>query len=113
MPGGWDIYGRYAADGFWMALRSAFPSADFKINHEIGREDSILPARRAIRWSLTGTHIDWEVFSAPSGARVDVMGVSHAELGPRSNHTAAAALSRIGHSPHTRLPLQNVSGIVR
>ena len=83
LPGGKDVYGWQAADAFWLALRSAFPSAAFKIEHQIGRTDPMMPARSAIRWSLTGAHDGWGAFGAPSGADVHVMGVSHVEFGPR------------------------------
>jgi hypothetical protein len=64
-------------------LRSAFPSATFKVEHQIGRVESMLPPRSAIRWSLTGTHDGWGAFGPPTGAQVHVMGVSHVEFGPR------------------------------
>jgi predicted ester cyclase len=83
LPGGQDVYGWRALDTFWMALRSAFPSATFKVEHQIGRVESMLPPRSAIRWSLTGTHDGWGAFGPPTGAQVHVMGVSHVEFGPR------------------------------
>ncbi|MFK7837416.1 MAG: ester cyclase [Sulfitobacter sp.] len=83
LPGGRDVYGLQAADGFWMALRSALPNASFKIDHQIGRVDPMLPPRSAIRWSLTGPHDGWGAFGVPTGAQVHVMGVSHVEFGPR------------------------------
>ena len=76
-------HGRADADRFWIGLRSAFPSADFRIDHRIGRTDPDLPPRAAIRWSLTGRHDGWGPFGAPSGADVYVLGISHAEFGPR------------------------------
>ena len=38
--------------------------------------------RAALRWSLTGRHLGWGAFGAPTGAEVHVMGLSHAEFGP-------------------------------
>jgi hypothetical protein len=69
-------------DTFWVGLRSAFPNATFKIDHQIGREDALMPPRSAIRWSLTGAHDGWGRFGSPTGAKVHVMGVSHVEFGP-------------------------------
>lgn len=83
LPGGRTAHGHPAADAFWMGLRSAFPSATFALHHRIGREDAGMPARAAVRWSLTGKHDGWGAFGAPSGAEVHVMGISHAEFGPR------------------------------
>ncbi|MFV1494605.1 ester cyclase [Phaeobacter sp. JH18-32] len=73
---GWDPVER-----FWMGLRASFPSATFEIHHQIGRDDAHMPPRSAIRWSLTGTHDGWGAFGRPTGARVHVMGASHAEFG--------------------------------
>ncbi len=83
MPGGATGYGWTAADGFWMRLRSAFPSAEFRIHHRIGRDDPLMPPRAALRWSLWGKHDGFGAFGPPTGAPVYVLGMSHAEFGPR------------------------------
>ena len=82
LPGGQDAHGWQEADRFWMGLRSAFPSAEFRIEHKIGRSDPLMSPRSAIRWSLTGCHEGWGRFGHPTGAQVHVMGVSHVEFGP-------------------------------
>jgi hypothetical protein len=74
--------GREAATEFWVGLRSSFPSAKFKIHHQIGMEGNMLSPRAAVRWSLDGTHDGWGSFGKPTGARVHVMGMCHAEFGP-------------------------------
>ena len=71
-----------AADRFWLPLRSSFPRAQFAIHHVIGREDPLMGPRAAVRWSLWGEHGGWGAYGAPSGARVYVMGISHATFGP-------------------------------
>ena len=81
-PGGKELLSTDGIDTFWIGLRSAFPSAEFKIEHQIGREDAMMPPRAAIRWSLTGKHDGWGAFGKPTGADVHVMGVSHVEFGP-------------------------------
>ncbi|MEM9552036.1 MAG: ester cyclase [Pseudomonadota bacterium] len=81
-PGGVTGHSHPAVDRFWVGLRAAFPSATFTIEHQIGREDPLMPPRAAIRWSLHGRHDGWGVFGAPTGAEVYVMGASHAEFGP-------------------------------
>ncbi|WP_371153577.1 ester cyclase [Jannaschia sp. 2305UL9-9] len=81
-PGGVTAHGPGSADGFWMKLRAAFPDAEFRIDHVIGREDPMMPPRAAVRWSLWGKHSGWGGFGVPSGAMVYVMGITHAELGP-------------------------------
>ncbi|WP_150525999.1 ester cyclase [Roseibium sediminis] len=81
-PGGATGYSWAFADRFWMGLRASFPSAEFAIHHQIGRDDPMMPPRAALRWSLTGTHDGWGTFGEPTGAKVHVMGASHAEFGP-------------------------------
>ena len=70
------------AEAFWMGLRSSFPSASFAIEHQIGREDSMMPPRAAVRWTLKGKHDGLGLFGEPSGAELYLMGISHAEFGP-------------------------------
>jgi len=82
VPGGKTIDGHTAADRFWIALRSSLPTAEFEIHHMIGREDPKMPPRSAIRWSLHGTHDGWGAFGAPTGKKIYVMGINHAEWGP-------------------------------
>mgnify|MGYP002623356147 FL=1 len=72
----WDF-----AERQWMALRTAFPSAKFDIHHVIGREDSTMPPRAAVRWSLDGTHDGFGAFGQPTGAPVHIMGITHADFG--------------------------------
>lgn len=81
-PGGVSALSHGGADKFWIGLRSSFPNAEFKIEHQIGRDDPMMPPRAAIRWSLWGKHDGWGVFGAPTGAQVYVMGASHVEFGP-------------------------------
>ncbi len=82
-PGGALQYSHAAADRFWLGLRSSFPSAAFEIRHCIGREDRGQAPRAAVRWSLHGLHDGFGTFGAPTGAEVHVMGMCHAEFGPR------------------------------
>ncbi|MEM8691662.1 MAG: ester cyclase [Pseudomonadota bacterium] len=82
-PGGETAHGTESVDRFWMGLRASFPDAIFTIDHQIGREDPMMPPRAAIRWSLEGRHDGWGVFGQPTGAHIYVLGISHAEFGPR------------------------------
>jgi len=77
-----NTHGHAAADRFWMGLRSAFPSANFTIDHQIDQIDPMMPPRAAIRWSLQGTHDGFGAFGQPTGAEVYIMGITHAEYGP-------------------------------
>jgi hypothetical protein len=89
-PGGVSGHSTGPVDAFWMGLRASFPSAVFSLDHQIGREDPLMPPRAAIRWSLHGKHDGWGSFGAPTGADIYVLGISHAEFGPwglRREHT--------------------------
>ena len=67
---------------FWMGLRSSMPSATFEIEHQIGREDLLMPPRAAVRWTLKGRHDSLGLFGEPTGAELYLMGIAHAEFGP-------------------------------
>lgn len=81
-PGGVTAHSHGAADRFWVGLRASFPSARFSIDHQIGRDDELMPPRAALRWSLSGTHDGWGAFGPPTGAEVYILGACHAEFGP-------------------------------
>jgi len=81
-PGGVQALSFDGADKFWMGLRASFPNAEFKIQHQIGREDPMMPPRSAVRWTLHGKHDGWGTFGTPTGAEVFILGISHAEFGP-------------------------------
>ena len=74
--------GRDQSLEFWIGLRSSFPSAEFKIHHQIGMDADMLSPRASIRWSLDGAHDGWGSFGQPTGNRVHVFGMCHAEFGP-------------------------------
>ncbi len=82
-PGQISAHGWKAVDAFWLGLRASFPNAVFSIEHQIGRDDAQSPPRAALRWSLHGKHEGWGHFGKPSGADVYILGISHAEFGPR------------------------------
>lgn len=83
LPGGVTAHGTAAADEFWMSLRAALPSATFRIEHVIGMEETHAAPRAAVRRSLHGRHDGFGAFGAPTGAEVYVLGIGHAEFGPR------------------------------
>ncbi|MEM6739820.1 MAG: nuclear transport factor 2 family protein, partial [Pseudomonadota bacterium] len=58
-------------------------AAEVRIHHAIERHDPQMPPRAAIRWSLTGRHDGPGAFGPPTGAHVYIMGMTHAEFGPR------------------------------
>ncbi len=80
--GGMDGHGTGDVRDFWLNLRASFPSATFTIHHCIGRADAMMPPRAALRWSLDGRHDGTGGFGKPTGAKVHIMGMTHAEFGP-------------------------------
>ena len=83
--GGISAYSHDTVTKFWLGLRSSFPDAKFKIHHQIGMDNAMLPPRASLRWSLEGIHSGWGSFGKPTGANVYVMGMCHAEYGPFVN----------------------------
>ncbi|WP_171060649.1 ester cyclase [Poseidonocella sp. HB161398] len=82
-PGGVAGHGPQDADRFWLPLRAAFPDAVLTVHHAAGRRDAQMPPRASLRWSLWGRHSGWGSFGAPSQAMVYVLGLTHAEFGPK------------------------------
>ena len=83
LPGGRTAYSYDGIDEFWMGLRASFPNAIFEMHHTIGLDEKMLSPRSAIRWSLSGKHDGLGAFGKPTGADIYIMGISHAEFGPR------------------------------
>jgi len=81
-PGGITGHSCLDAELFWTGLRSSLPSASFEIEHQIGRDDPMMPPRAALRWTLKGKHDGLGLFGEPTGAELYLMGISHAEFGP-------------------------------
>lgn len=80
-PGSVSARGWAQVDKFWIGLKASFPTAEFNIDHQMGRNDPIMPPRAAIRWSLRGKHDGWGYFGQPTGADVYIMGMCHVEFG--------------------------------
>ncbi len=81
-PASTTVHSWADTERLWMGLRASFPNAKFSIEHQIGRDDPMMPPRAAIRWALHGKHDGWGMFGQPTGTDVYVMGFTHAEFGP-------------------------------
>ena len=82
-PGGLIKHGIEEVIRFWVDLKTAFPDSIFNVEHISFIEEKDQPKKAAIRWSLVGNHNGNGIFGSPSGANVYVMGINHAEFGPR------------------------------
>ena len=83
LPGGVTSHGIGEAERFWLGLKASFPRAEFRVEHRIGRTDDGQCPRAALRWSLRGDHEGRGMFGEPTENPVYIMGMSHAEFGPR------------------------------
>jgi hypothetical protein len=84
LPGNWRGLGKDSgALGFWAGLRSALPSAAFRIEHRAAAMRPNQAPVAAVRWSLYGRHDGPGRFGAASGVYVHVMGMTHVEFGPK------------------------------
>ena len=82
-PGGFTRHGQEEVTNFWTTLISAFPDSKFNIEHISFSDEKDQSKKAAIRWSLIGSHSGKGNFGNPSNAPVYIMGISHAEFGPR------------------------------
>ena len=82
-PGGFIGNGTEEVTNFWNMLLSTFPDSKFTIEHISFTDEKNQAKKAAIRWSLIGPHSGNGNFGTPSNASVYIMGISHAEFGPR------------------------------
>ena len=82
-PGGLTVHGREEVSQFWKILLSAFPDAKFSVEHISFTDEKDQPKKAAVRWSLIVKHDGNGIFGTPSGSNVYIMGINHAEFGPR------------------------------
>ena len=79
-PGGVCDYGQDAADAFFMGYVGSLSAREFHIQHLSANEEAGLPLRVSMRWVLSGRHTGNGRFGPPSGAKVSVLGISHANF---------------------------------
>ncbi len=72
-----DLYGRAALGYFITCMLAMFPDGAMTIDHLCWLGDTQAGYRVATRWTFQGTHEGPGVYGAPTGKRVQVMGVSH------------------------------------
>lgn len=79
-PGGESFHGHADIDRFYLSYLASFPDAELTVHSGRVNLDEGQAARVALRWSITGTHAGFGRFGTPTGARVFVMGMSHAQV---------------------------------
>ena len=80
VAGGEMLSGHEDFDAFVISYLASFPDAEFTVDHLIVNRDPGQPVRLALRWSIEATHTGWGRFGAPSGARVYILGMTHAYM---------------------------------
>ena len=80
VAGGEMLSGHGDIDRFVIGYLASFPDLELTIDHLIVNRDPGQPVRLALRFSITGTHTGWGHFGQPTGARVYILGMSHAYM---------------------------------
>ena len=72
------IYGVGDFTAFLISVLASLPDARVALDQVYWNGDEASGGYRvATRWTLHGTHTGWGLYGAPSGARVQIMGLSH------------------------------------
>ncbi len=80
VAGGEVLSGHSDIDRFAISYLASFPDAELTIDHLIVNRDPGQPVRLALRWSMTATHSGWGRFGEPTGAKVYILGMTHAYM---------------------------------
>lgn len=80
VSGGETLSGWGDVDRFVISYLASFPDLQLTIDHLIVNRDPGQPVRLALRWSAAATHSGWGRFGRPSGARVYILGMTHAYM---------------------------------
>jgi steroid delta-isomerase-like uncharacterized protein len=68
-------HGKHEVRGFLRRLFAAFPDLNFEVTYKIARGDNV-----AEQWFIRGTHLGTFMGIPPTGRRVEIPGMSMAEL---------------------------------
>ena len=79
-PGGRSLFGHNEVATFWQQLFAAFEVASFTVEHLAVQRGGDRADRVAMRWRAQATHTGAGAFGSPSGKRVEVLGINHAEF---------------------------------
>lgn len=80
LPEGREAGGWKALLAFTGRFRQAFPDLMVVVDHSIALQEPGRPLRTATRWRLAGTHDGEGPYGAPTGTKVQVLGINHAEI---------------------------------
>ena len=83
LPNGQAGVGVAAAEAFWFAYTAAFHGATLHIDSLAERIEPGRTPRVAMRWRLTGRHGGAGRFGPATGQRIEILGITHAEVDHR------------------------------
>lgn len=79
-PGGRTHYGVDDVSQYWRSLFEALRVDRFEVEHLAFMPCDQRPDRAAMRWRATTTHSGTGDFGAPTGKKVEVLGINHVEF---------------------------------
>lgn len=80
LPGGDTAVGLRELHRFWASFLSCFEPADLLVEHLVANEKSGRATAVAMRWRSHVHHTNRGRFGEPTGRKVEVMGITHAEV---------------------------------
>jgi predicted ester cyclase len=83
LPAGETAVGVAALERFWFGLTAAFAGATLHIDSLAERFEPGRTPRVAMRWRVVGRHVGAGRYGAATGAPVEILGITHAEIDTR------------------------------
>lgn len=80
LPGGEAAVGRVALQAFWRGMSAALCATELSIEHLVANERPGRATALALRWRVQTRHDGAGRYGAATGHRVEVLGISHAEV---------------------------------
>ena len=80
LPSGAQAMGVAELEAFWFGFTAAFSGASLHIDSLCERADPGRTPRVAMRWRITGQHVGGSRYGAATGQRVELLGITHAEV---------------------------------
>jgi predicted ester cyclase len=80
LPGGELAVGTQALSRFWAGILAALPQAQFELEHLVANQRPGRATSMAMRWRARAVHSGQGRYGPPSGHRVEVLGICHADV---------------------------------
>lgn len=86
LPSGASAVGVAALEAFWFGFTAAFAGATLHIDSLLELAEPGRTPRVAMRWRVVGRHVGAGRYGPPTGAAVEILGITHAEVDTRPGH---------------------------